>query len=181
MMTQQLGFSILSAPLAAIDRRALSEAWYSALHLAHERGPSAQFPAVASAHSAGPQVFAQREHVSRPVVPRAAEVASRTKRPDQPTRIAAQSDRRAPRSVLARRIERTFLDPSRRVQRATFSVEGSNARVHVTLQDGPGGLRLVAVCPPVVRSGVVRALEEARFALAARGIALRVDVKGERA
>src|SRR6202034_3463065 len=34
MMTQQLEVSILAAPLAAIDRRALSQAWYSALHLA---------------------------------------------------------------------------------------------------------------------------------------------------
>ena len=39
MMTQQLEVSILAAPLAAIDRRALSQAWYSALHLA---GPDQQ-------------------------------------------------------------------------------------------------------------------------------------------
>ncbi len=35
MMTQQLHVSILAAPLAAIDPRALSQAWYSALRLAH--------------------------------------------------------------------------------------------------------------------------------------------------
>ncbi len=30
-MTQQLEVSILAAPLAAIDRRVLSQAWYAAL------------------------------------------------------------------------------------------------------------------------------------------------------
>jgi len=37
MMTDRLRVSVVAAPLAAIDPRALSQAWYSALHLARER------------------------------------------------------------------------------------------------------------------------------------------------
>ncbi|HEY1429269.1 MAG TPA: hypothetical protein VGF18_06830, partial [Candidatus Tumulicola sp.] len=47
-MTEQLRVSIVAAPLAAIDPRALSQAWYSALHLAREsRAPLAGAKRVA--------------------------------------------------------------------------------------------------------------------------------------
>jgi len=81
-------------------------------------------------------------------------------------------ERRAGRSPLARRIERTFLDPARPVRRATFTLEGTRARVHVALQSRASGVRLVAVCPAASRAGVARALDQARYALATRGIAL---------
>ena len=42
MMTQQLEVSILAAPLAAIDRRVLSQAWYSALRLARDDAEAAR-------------------------------------------------------------------------------------------------------------------------------------------
>jgi hypothetical protein len=123
MITQQLGYSILTAPLAAIDRRALSQAWYSALHLARSGFPVANVP----------------QQLSK-----------------------------------ARTAE--ALDPARPVRRATFSFagtrEGTRARVHVALQSGASGMRLVAVCPAALRAGVARALDQARYALALRGIVL---------
>jgi hypothetical protein len=44
--------------------------------------------------------------------------------------------------------------------------------VHVALHGSGASLRLVAVCAPSVRAAVARALEQARYALAARGIAI---------
>jgi hypothetical protein len=92
--------------------------------------------------------------------------------------LAGEQDRRSPRSPLARRIERCFLDPVRRIRRASFTLEGTNARVHIALQHGAGRMRLVAVCPPHARSRVAGALDQARYALAARGIALAVEIRG---
>ena len=176
MMTQQISFSILTAPLAAIDRRSLSQAWYSALHLA-QHGTSHPTGAHAAVQFRGHecrQIPGRRpgEHAARvPAVrfvphPRAATGSD-----------APHEERRAVRSPLARRIEHVFLDPARRVERATFTLDGSRARVHVALQSTGTSTRLVAVCPSAVRAGVARALEEARYALALRGIALHIDVK----
>jgi len=175
MMTQQLGFSILTAPLAAIDRRALSQAWYSALHLA--RGSASQ-PLAPPAHTAVPvrahtiQTADPLERTRLPESEIAARVCERGSKPDG----QVTSERRAPRSALARRIERTFLRPILRAQRATFTVEGTRARVHVALQTTPAGVRIVAVCPAAIQTRVSRALDQARYALAARGIALHADV-----
>lgn len=178
MMTQQLSFSILSAPLAAIDRRSLSQAWYSALHLAHDRSAAPSSSSAAETTKSATHFCNPRERTSEQS---AAAHEARRAAPDRRDRVRSDAtpERRAARSPLARRIERTFLNPARRIERATFVIEGSQARVHVALQHAPGGLRLIAVCPPSVRGGVIRALEEARFALAARGIALHVDVTGD--
>ncbi len=179
MMTQQLRFSVLSAPLAAIDRRALSQAWYSALFRAHDGAPAdagvtrreigTGCEADAPSRAAGGRPISQRgEAIARRPRPTA-----RT----QPAPFGPHLDRRVPRSPLARRIERVFLHPSKPCERASFTLDGSAARVHVTLRRIGGTLRLVAICPPAARARVARALEEARFSLAARGIVCALDVK----
>jgi hypothetical protein len=176
MMTEQLGFSILTAPIAAIDRRALSQAWYSALHLA-------QTAHVAPGAFLKPQVSASgSECAARSVESRnrtrllVHDVRSVTHAPARKSQIMPPVERRAERSTLARRIERAFLNPFARPQRATFTVDGTRARVHVALQTTAAGVRIVAVCPASIRSRVSRALDEARFALATRGIVLHADV-----
>lgn len=176
MMTQQLGFSILSAPLAAIDRRALSQAWYSALHLAREHAapaqttiawPSGTTTAPCNKRPGGHGMLSpQREERPRHAPPA---------RRERGTAV----ERRATRSPLARKIERVFLDPVRRPVRATFTL-GNASRVHVALQSTAGGVRLIALCAPELRTRVARALDEARYALASRGIALDASI-GERA
>lgn len=175
MMTQQLGISILTAPLAAIDRRALSQAWYSALHVAREHPASVTAPRKATTVA---ESGTRETHRASP--PRASErLAHAAHAPMRAARGASgapAADRRATRSPLARRIERTFLDPARRTARATFTLAGTQARVHVALQAVPSGLRLIAICPPSVSERVARALDQARYALAMRGVALLVDV-----
>jgi hypothetical protein len=178
MITQQLDLCILTAPLAAIDRRALSQAWYSALHLAKE-GPSATTrppqaePSVTSVYAPRPRHdgCATTRNMEAATTP----LCARRKSPT----AAEPLERRAARSTLARRIERAFLDPARKLARATFALEGTKARVHVALQTNETGMRLVAVCPTTLRAGVARALDQARYALAVRGITLTVALNGD--
>ncbi|HZZ00803.1 MAG TPA: hypothetical protein VFE36_14660 [Candidatus Baltobacteraceae bacterium] len=171
MMTQQLNVCVVAAPLAAIDRRALSQAWYSALHCASGHG----------------RVVNQRTR--RGVVPKMDKREDAQSRKSQQGRGGARRDevqggkgakalargtgteteRRARRSPLARRIERTFLDPRSTPKRASFSAGGK--RVHVIVQAAAGRVSIVALCHPAVREIVARALAQARFALASRGVA----------
>jgi hypothetical protein len=172
MGTDELRCSIITAPIAAIDRRALSQAWYSALHRAGGKTVAAQPPRAAGR--------AQGETPIRARSPRTAESTTGTGRPDATRRANAAPiragepmiDRRAPRSSLSRCIERRFLDPRANVRRATFELGAGGARVHVVLQSRGASVRLVAFCAREQRDRVARALAQARFALARHGIAL---------
>lgn len=177
-MTQQIGPSILCAPLAATDRRALSQAWYSALRLARAKpagtpqaAPAPLEPPVRAVARVRPpfgrssnNAFAALPPPAVPRSPRSAPVAQ------------GVPERRAARSALAARIVRTFSAP-RVPARATFAVGASNARVHVMLQTCGRRARLVAVCAPHERPRVERALAQARFALAGRGLTLEASAR----
>jgi hypothetical protein len=178
MMTQQLRASILTAPLAAIDRRALSQAWYSALHLARPNAaaptpsrPNA--PSTASATSPG-SAKSGVATAAKPIAPNPSALV-RTRAGVREATVDAATDRRVPRTRLARDIERAFLDPRMRRERSTFSVGNGAARVVVVLQNVGDRVRLVAICAPACKIAVARALADARFALASRGIALDID------
>ncbi|HEY5425496.1 MAG TPA: hypothetical protein VIJ77_03005 [Candidatus Tumulicola sp.] len=180
MMTQQLRASILSAPLAAIDRRALSQAWYSALHLARrETAPAppsnrAAKPAIAPAGPIQTGGVAGRQFTAAAAPAPLHAVSTRARNAG----AHGGADRRAPRSPLARKIERTFFGPRAGVERSTFSIGEDAARVHVMLQNRGERLRLVAICAPAHKAAVARALAQVRFALASRGIALDLDDAG---
>jgi hypothetical protein len=170
MMTQELNVCVLAAPLAAIDRRALSQAWYSALHCASGKSRPAPRPNVRDAG------YRRNGSAAQPAPPEHSEARSgarttarRENAKTQDPSVSAEIDRRARRSPLARHIERTFLDPRAMARRATFITGGK--RVHVVVQASAGRVRLVAVCAPAIRETVARALAQARFALASRGIA----------
>lgn len=178
MMTDQLGISILCAPVAAMDRRALSQAWYSALRLT-DRAPRATCAPLQSHATAAAQHREPRAHrggaevEATPVAARAIPSLDRTAR-----LLAGLPERRASRSSLARRIERTFLRPASDVKHATFRIEGTQARVHVALQTAGNRVRLVAVCRRELQGRVRAALTQARFALASRGIVLDIETEG---
>jgi hypothetical protein len=176
MMTQQLRFSILSAPLAAIDRRALSQAWYSALHLAKaSRSPEIAMTPRSQSERRSSSFRARDERPAK-----RAECASgaRIRVAGSPVgRDCASVTERRTHSVLARKIQMMLLSPARSARRATFSIDGTSARVHVTLRILGGQVRLIAFCPPPLRARVARALEEARYALASRGIAFGFETK----
>jgi hypothetical protein len=183
MMTQQLEVSILAAPLAAIDRRALSQAWYSALHLARpDRPPPLRecspctlpvpVEAVPKDESESRSPRPAETRVARSVQTKAPKIAAQPSAP----RISANRDA----VPLSLRIERRFAHPASQIKRATFSMGRGEARVHVILQTNGNVATLVALCRPQMRTVVARALAQARFALAARGFVLDLETRGER-
>jgi hypothetical protein len=184
MMTQPLRIDILSAPVAAIDRRALSQAWYSALRESCGGGPgSLPRPGVHDA-SGGARFFTSCEKAARmkfPSRPSGAPGNSHTPprhraRPVSATNQGVVAERRV-RDALARKIEAMLLDPRRSAGRSTFVVDASGARVQVMLRTVGVEVRLIAVCSSGVRERVAKALEEARYALAGRGVAFGFEMK----
>jgi hypothetical protein len=168
-MQQMTGVAVLTTHLAQTDRRALSQAWYDALHLAHNlpvqrsapmraydppaplvRGTSA--PGSARLHGALPSVHERREGDAR----RGA--------------VPYGQERRAPRCELAERIELALTRRVRRAVPASFAVQVAGGRVRILVRGEGTRTRVLAVCAPPLRDRVERALAQARFALAARGI-----------
>lgn len=177
MITERFDLGVLSAPLAALDRRALSQAWYSALHLQREK------PAEPKSTRSRPQAGSA---TSNPT-PRSAQaqrgmpkIEMARRAPVRATTVAVSvpRDRRALRCALAQKIERKF--SARETPRpATFTLDGAQGRVQIILRSQGKRLELVAICAPRARSIVAQALAQARYALASRGIALAAALYGE--
>jgi hypothetical protein len=179
-LTQPLEFSVLCAPLAAIDRRALSQAWFSALGLSQGRTASKSLRRRCA--SGTPLCLAAPSLRSAPGRPHARNVTtaapSRDRVLEEPGLGKSETllERRRP-TQLARRIERRFAVVQRVPRRASIVLAGERARVHLTLQVDGSRARIVAICSRAVERDVARALAEARYALARRGIALEARTK----
>jgi len=175
-ITEQLQFSVLSAPVAGVDRRALSQAWYSALYgtsrsVAAARraqtGASAQRAATGVGVANGGSALAWRSSTQ---TPRNAPQASKLSQSNAP-------ERRAPRSDLARKIESALLRPRKRSGKTSFTFASASGRVHVLLQSSGSRLRLIAICSPKARAHVAAALAQARYALALRGVQVEATTR----
>lgn len=175
-ITEQLQFSVLTAPVATLDRRTLSQAWYSALYGA---APTKAPQKIASPASApGASCVHAHATVHGPSAARGACAGARTARTNESQVVeGASGERRAPRSPLARKIERAFLKPRSVSRKNAFTVEGEHGRVHVLLQTRGTQLKLVAICPQKARAHVAAALAQARYALALRGIDLDTQLR----
>jgi hypothetical protein len=177
-ISEQLQFSVLTAPVAALDRRTLSQAWYSALYGGEKSKSSVTVLAhcvsknFAPAHSAQPMPAGTRGSENGR---RASIQVHDAKAPARAEGMA--QDRRAPRSPLARKIERTFLRPRSISRRNAFTLEGEHGRVHVLLQSRGTHLKLVAICPPKACTQVAAALAQARYSLALRGIDIDAETR----
>jgi hypothetical protein len=166
-ISEQLHLSVLSAPLAACDRRSLSQAWYSALYRGAPQSPQSGPPAPEATPAA-----AREQHQKYAASPARREAQPQTAAP-VPERAQTRGvppERRGAASPLARKIVRTFCAARRRAGAATFSLDGRQGRVRVLLRADGSHVKLVALCAPANRARVAAALAQARFALAARGI-----------
>ncbi len=169
---EQLGFSVLTAPLATVDRRALSQAWFSALYgerVTHE-GETPQRYARPEARPAAERPLCARRAAPVKREPSREATGVRIARAARAEAEIAPAERRAMRSPLARKIERTFLRPPAPPHYAAFALGGALGRVQVLLRSGGQRVRLVAICPRQARAQVAAALAQARYALALRGI-----------
>ncbi len=168
-------YSVLSAPLAQIDRRALSQAWVSALHLSQAPNARRATPTPCRSRKNG----GERSSTAHLPSARTASVDERTHalRVDRRAMIIAGGERRSSQSSFARRIVETLLAPRNTARRCTLALDGAKGRVHLLLGGSDRRLHLVALCAPGVRGEVERALREVRYALAARGILATSDLR----
>lgn len=177
MNSHAAAFSVLSTPVALCDRRALSEAWFAALH-GHKDVPQTapRHAAVRVTAGAGakPAALPQRMQPQS-----AALLPQRTLRSGGAARtgVVEIADRRSGRGTLARDIVRTFARPAP-PKHASFAIGAGQGRVQILLRSEGPFVQLIALCPPAARAAVAQALADARYALALRGIALGADVRG---
>ena len=173
--TQQLTMSVLTAPLAQIDRRTLSQAWYSALQLARpQQYSTTPLDAKRQNFTARPmQTQRAKNDDGHPAVPAQLRKISHHDRAPHGT---LAPDRRAARSSLARRIERQFLHPMKRPTSATLRfADGSRCRVSLLQRDGI--VHLIVVTPVRHARALREALDQARFALARSGVRIACEVR----
>lgn len=171
-ISEQLHFSILSAPLAGTDRRALSQAWYSALYRTNGKKARTADRAIAS------QARTPAACLSPARPSRAAAFATTSRTWHSRTSVpAAAGERRNPPLRLARQIELLVRRRASARTAATFVLDGTRARVRVLVVAGGGSTRLIAICSKGVRDSVARALEQARYASAAHGIVLHATTR----
>jgi hypothetical protein len=168
-MTTAPGVAVVATQLAQTDRRALSQAWYSALHLADGAPRSA-------AHRLAPRPVAASSapEVAYAIVPAGTSARCAPSGP-APARAAheritpAAERRRAP-SEIARRVERAverIAHAPRPRTAQTVTIDGG--RVTLIVRTDAHATRVVALCSAPLRAHVERALAHARYALAARG------------
>jgi len=96
-------------------------------------------------------------------------------RPAAPRATSAEApERRLARSDLARRIERGLARRTPRNGAASFAIRAGGGRIHLVVRSDGARTRVVAVCAPPLRERVERALAQARFVLAGRGVRTEV-------
>jgi hypothetical protein len=173
--TNRIGFDVLAAPLAEIDRRGLSQAWYSALHLARDARPQAAASEETVRRSRSmPKVAMLR--APEGVAKKACAQVVALHAPAARGSAAEAVDRRSARLPLAKKIERALMRPRTPARTSAFVVDGP-LRVHVAIHACGNRVNLVAVCAPQARERVARALEQARYALAGRGLVVDASLR----
>jgi hypothetical protein len=172
LTTASESVAVIATQVAKTDRRALSEAWYSALHLAHAPAPLARAGARGALPALTP-VPARRVQSALPA-------GTQRQMPLQVCRAAraatvlpqAPPDRRHVPSATARTIERAVAKlGSRTSGPAAQTIDVAGGRVRLLVRSNGVTTRIIAVCSAPLRESVERALAHARFTLAGNGIA----------
>jgi len=175
-ISDQLSFSILSAPVASADRRALSQAWYSALYGAACKRPAAPAAGSKKTRSAGAAVLkntpARSAALQKLCAPQGHAAPKRAA-------FAPPQERRGPRLYLARRIANLVALRTAKRSAATFVLDGSRARVRVLVTAKAGRVQMIAVCSKKHEANVAAALAQARYVAAASGVALYAGSRGD--
>jgi hypothetical protein len=167
-MQQTTGVAVIATQLHHTDRRALSQAWYNALHLAG-RAPRPQRGPCRATPSATPASAPRSAHEVKGTSPRRDDVpvVRACRSGGTASREAVVTERRAPKPELAGRIERA-LTRGLPGAAASFTVRASAGRVHLLVRSEGARTRVVAVCAATLRERVERALAHVRFACAGR-------------
>jgi hypothetical protein len=166
--------AVIKTQLPYIDRRALSEAWFNAFHLAGGAAPSAPVhagrpqplahatPCVQAARrheqSAGTEAGARPAYTRRSSDVRAQEPATPSAR--RRARLAAAQEPVASLPVKTSPVQATF----------TLTVDDARVAIHVRHEDGK--LRVIALCSERHVEIVQRVLAKTALAMRARGASI---------
>lgn len=176
MTTATRSVAVVATRLPNIDRRALSQAWYSALHVTQP--PVRAMALHPQLPASTPGTSLRRPAGSNPATARTG-VAGHSGQPlaVRPAPIGTPAvERRGAVGELARRIERAVARGVVRgpVRSAAVAIDAGGGRVHLLVRTDGATTRIVALCAPHLRERVDRALAHARFALAASGTRIEV-------
>ncbi len=170
--------AVVCTPLAKVDRRALSQAWYSALHLqTKDEARSRQALQAANPSELRPYSRAHADRAAEGLARMTATSRKSTTR-SQPRQTPA-FERRKPPSEVARKIERLLRSSHDGSRSGTLALEGDHGRVHIVIRLQGSHVRIIAVCAPQARELVRAALAEARYALAGTGVSLVATLQSE--
>ena len=166
MTTAPDRIAVIAMQLARTDPRALSQAWYDALHLAQPAAPAAApAPRVRSSPSARPRRDARQQSDAR-TAPKTPAVPHRRLAGAAPQTIARDAD------VTVHRVARTIACALHAPRRYAQTIALGTARVRLLVRNDAGVTRVVALCAPADREHVARALAGVRVALAGAGVTL---------
>jgi hypothetical protein len=165
-MTTAPDVAVVATQLARTDRRALSQAWYSALHLAHDDGAAARVPTRATGLPV-PCALPARAHAPAASTTRGSATAGGAARKRDAAAVPPAVERRHVADAAAKRVERALARlASRAVRRPSHTVAIDGGRVTLLVRSDAQATRIVAVCAAPLRPAVERALAHARYALA---------------
>ena len=173
-MTTAPDVAVVATHLAQTDRRALSQAWYSALHIA----PGDARATIQSTRAPNASCARVGE---RAVTAPAGSCCAPTKTPTD-ARMHGSADaspfveRRNVADAGARRVERAVAALACAPHRAaphTVALDGG--RVTIVIRSDARATRIVALCSEPLRATVERALAHARFALASCGASVNAS------
>jgi hypothetical protein len=165
MTTAPDRIAVIAMQLARTDRRALSQAWYDALHHAQPGSKAATPAGHASVAADALRPPARRGETARASAP----ARARTQRGTH--EMSARAMARDPELIappLARKITAAVNAPRGFARTVTLG----SSRVRLLVRTDAGGTRIVALCASADRERVARALAQVRVALAAAGVTL---------
>ncbi len=174
-MEAEAAAALFKQHLAYADRRSLSQAWYSALHLS-EREPAARFsralqlPAPASGRARAERSAGTPQHAAELRSPRGRAPHALAPRPAAPPNVASG---RSARGVPP--VQPTARRPLQAAGTALTMTFGGS-RVHLLLRRGGDGLSVVALCAARQAGSVRAALGEAQRSLISCGEQVRCNV-----
>jgi hypothetical protein len=164
--------AVVATRLPLIDRRALSQAWFSALHVAAAPAHAPSTPRHGATTRIDPALVPRSVTADRPPAG-GPPLTSGRRVPGALGAPLAEVERRRPVDPLARKMERAIVrGAATRPAQTTLAVGQGAGRVQLLVRTGGGTIRIVALCAPPLRERVDRALAAARFTLAANGLRL---------
>jgi hypothetical protein len=182
MMTLPLEQDMIAAPVAAIDRRVLPQAWYHALRLERDLtgDAKARFPVVIHDDKGGYNHYRNAGRFSRAqsVVERAAQFHD--KRREFLVRDVEWRPARSFKTSSARHCVSPVTVRQPKVERSVAAVHFDGNRIGLLLQSADRYTATLLIrCATELRGSVYKAVAEARVRLAAHGIVLTLSELGE--